>query len=349
MMSKSTSHHGDSFPIASSETKGSQQSFSVRHRVIEYPAFCEATRKISRLHNRWRTAKIPAGILLTGQSGSGKTTVLQHYMRSFQRYEEMERTVIPVLSVVTPARPTVKSLAEAILEAFDDPIVDRGSAENKTRRIYKYMRECLVEMLFIDEFHHFYDSSRRTDARQVSDWLKNLLSHVQIPVVLTGLPRAAMVIRMNEQLARRFSSAYYLRPFSFDTDEGKKEFRGVLKLIHSRLPLSCPELHEANLARRFYIATNGLIDYVAKILDEAIMLAAQFEIDELNLDLFATAFEESIWRDAPHTLNPFRTDSLLRQLNQIGEPFEYWDDPQKYPGQGAQTSVAEAGRVGGFR
>lgn len=314
------------------ENNQAHSNFSIRHGVIEYPAFCEATRKIEQIHRRWRNTQIPTGILLTGQSGSGKTTVLEQYKSRYPKREETERTVEPILSVSTPAKPSVKNLAEAMLEAFGGPALHRGSAEEKTRRIYKYMRECRVEMLFLDEFHHFLDARRFSDASYVTDWLKNLINYLQIPVVIAGLPRAAAVIRMNEQLARRFSSAFYLRPFSFDSHEGRQEFRAVLKLMHSRLPVKCVELHEANLARRFYVASNGLIDYVAKIIDEALMLAAEQDVLELDEHLFSIAFEDAVWRDVPAELNPFNDGSVLRQLDQIGEPFERWDDPKKWMG-----------------
>lgn len=305
------------------------EEFSVRHQIVEYPAFADAFKKIESVHRRWRIAKVATGVIITGQSGSGKTTVLESYCNRFPRYEEPERSVTPVLMVITPANPTVKNLAEAILVALGDGYVNKGSAEEKTRRIYRHLVTCQVELLIIDEFHHFFDSRIGSEARKVTDWLKNLLNQAQIPVIVVGLPRAAMVIRMNEQLARRFSSALYLRPFSFDTDERRREFRAVLKIIHSRLPIACPDLHEINMARRLYIGSNGLIDYVAKIIDEAVMLVSRDARPYIDLDVLATAFEESVWRDAPEVLNPFRSQSVLRQLDRIGEPFEHWDEPKK--------------------
>lgn len=306
------------------------KSFTVRTGIVEHPSFCKALKRILNLHQRGLSAEVSEGLLLTGQTGSGKTTLLKFYKSHFPARDEVDRKVVPVLLVTTPASPTVKSLAEAILVALGDPAAGKGTADEKTRRIYRYLTECKVELLLIDEFQHFYDSKQVAQAKKVTDWLKNLFNDAKIPVVLAGLPRSVMVIRMNPQLKRRFSSPFYLKPFGFETDDEQKQFRGILKKIHSSLPLPCTDLHEANLARKFYFASLGLFDYVAKIVDRAVQLVGERGAKSLGEEFFEQAFEEEVWRNAPKRLNPFKANSILRPLTKAGEPFEVWDDPDQY-------------------
>lgn len=324
--------HSDPLTTRSRNMSGHDQSgkyigFSIRHQVIEFNAFREGWQKIDQVHRRGRHAHIAGGLLLVGQSGAGKTTLIEHYRDNFPTIHHPEQTIVPVLVVQTPAMPTVKNLAEAILHALCDPDVNKGSTEEKTRRIFKLLMACNVELLIIDEFQHFCDTRRRSAANQVADWLKSVLNVARIPVVVVGLPRAETVIHSNEQLARRFSSAIDLRPFNYHTNEGKLEFRGLLKAIHSYIPIQCIDLHEANLALRFFVATNGLIDYIAKIVDEAVQLAGRNKIPCIDWSVLAQAFEEAVWRNVPPKLNPFNPDAELRQLNKAGEPFEHWDGP----------------------
>lgn len=304
--------------------------FTIRKTIVEHPVFCEAIKKIANLHQRGLAAKVAGGLLITGQTGSGKTTLAEFYRDHFPQRNEPDRTVTPVLLVTTPESPSVKNLAEAILIALGDPAAAKGTTEEKTRRIFRFLTECRVELIIVDEFQHFYDSGKVSQARKVTDWMKNLFNIAAIPVVLVGLPRSIMVIRMNPQLKRRFSSPFYLRPFDIETDKAQKDFRGILKSIHATLPLQCPELHEANLARRFYYASCGLFDYLAKIIDQAILLAGERKHSSLSLKLFATAFQEEVWRDVPRRLNPFDEKAILRPLTKNGEPFEIWDDPKQY-------------------
>lgn len=317
-------------PHADGALNNPYRGFTVKQAIIQHPGFCRALKEIADLHQQFLESKNCGGLLITGQTGSGKTTVLSYYQSFFPARDEPERKVVPVLIVTTPAAPTVKNLAEAILIALGDPAASRGSAEAKTTRIYRYLKECKVELLMIDEFQHFYDSRKISQARNMTDWLKNLFNEAKIPVVLAGLPRAFSVIRMNPQLQRRFSSPYYLEPFGFDTKEQQKQFRAILKAVQNTLPVPSVELYEANLAQRFYFASLGLFDYVAKVVDKAVRLAGEYKLKRLTEGLFAQAFAAEVWRGVPKRLNPFDQNAILRPLKKRGEPFEIWEDPPHY-------------------
>lgn len=295
--------------------------YSVRHRIIGYPAYERALQKIERLHQRALSSGHSGGLLITGLSSAGKTTVKREYESRFPRVDDGTITRIKVLGVDTPAAPTVKNLAESILIALGDPINHRGSAEEKTQRIYHLLRMCGVELLLVDEFQHFFEHGRRNEVNQITDWLKNFINNAEIPVVLFGLPQCQLVLRLNVQLARRFSSHYYLRPFRFGTVEEIQEFRGVLEVIERSLPIPSVPLNTVEMGRRFFCASHGLIDYVSKIIDGAIQIAYDREYLRLDERVYAEAFEEEIWRDAPAELNPFSASAQLRLLVKVGEPF----------------------------
>jgi len=91
--------------------------FSVRQAIIQHPGFCRALKEIADLHKEFLGSKNCGGLLITGQTGSGKTTILKYYRSFFPERNEPERRVVPVLLVTTPAAPSVKNLAEAVLVA----------------------------------------------------------------------------------------------------------------------------------------------------------------------------------------------------------------------------------------
>lgn len=304
--------------------------FTLRKEIIEHSTFTYAVREIARLHNRWRVAGVAEGQLLVAQTGSGKTTVLEYYESKFERVFNNQGTQIPVLRVDTPESPTVKSLAEAILYALGDPGAASGTATVMTNRIIHFFKRCGVELLLIDEFQHFYDSHRKAESKRVTDWLKNLINKAAIPVILAGLPRSISVVNRNPQLRRRFGSPHYMEPFAFNTDAEQKEFRGILSGIQSCLPVSSVDLSDTNLAQRFYYATHGLMDYVVKLIDDAVSRSDCGRKGELTQHDFAEAFKRTIWLDAPDRLNPFVTDEKLRLLNKPFEPFDIWDDVTQY-------------------
>jgi DNA transposition AAA+ family ATPase len=309
-------------PVSPEYADISLTGFSLKKMLLPHSRFSDGLRRIASLHHYSQQNKVGGGILLTGPSGLGKTTILEHYLELFPRVTESTRTRIPVLYVTTPASPTVKSMAEAILVALGDPMARRGGAEEKTFRIYQLLQACQVELLLIDEFQHFCYAHSIVEFRSIADWLKNVISLTGLGVVLCGLPEAEMVIQSNEQLARRFSTKYSLTPFRLDPEDDFKEFRGILKAFQSALPLVPEEpLYEANLARRFIMASNGLLDYVRKILEGALVVAGNVRRTTLDLDLYAAGFRTQIWSDVPDRLNPFNPKSPLRPLIRPGEPF----------------------------
>ena len=310
--------------------------FTLRNTVIEHVIFQGAIREIARLHQRWIDLKIAEGMLLVAQTGAGKSTTLKYYRDQFPRFDSPTGTQIPVLYVATPESPSVRDLAEAILDALGDPAADRGTTRTKTRRIVNFFKQCGVQMVLIDEFQHFADGKYVKEAKRVSDWLKLLIEEVKLPVVLAGLPRAIAVVDRNPQLRRRFGAPFHLRPFGFETLEEQKEFRTVLKKIHSLIPAECecPPLHGFELAERFYYASLGLFDYVIKVVETAVSKTALAHGGKVTLKVLAEAFDDAVWKFAPDELNPFNEKAMLRRLTKPGEPFDIWDDLRKYTGSG---------------
>lgn len=296
---------------------------------LPHRRYKDAICAMAELHLRRRTYGAGGGLLLTGPSGAGKSTIVRSYHAYFPREHQMERTRVQVLLVSVPSSPTARSLAGAVLEALGQKKAHRGTAPEKTAWIHELFAKCDVEMVLLDECQHLLYAPTLNAFRDVTDWLKNLLEDTKVGMVACGLPAAEMVVNSNEQLARRFSAQIRIERFSLEDDEDFREFRGVLKALNAHLPLPCEvPLHEANLARRFHVASYGLIDYVIKILEGAISAATCSGTKSINLPELATGFRYRVWRDGPERLNPFHTESPLRALDRAGEVFH----PYTFPG-----------------
>lgn len=290
---------------------------------LTHRRYREAMHAMAELHVRRRKHGVGGGLLLTGPSGAGKSTMVRAYLDSFPRVHETERTHIPVLLVSVPSSPTSRSLASAILEALGYKKAHRGTAPEMTSRIHELFIRCGVEMVLLDEFQHLFYAPSLNAFRDVTDWLKNFLEGTRVGMVACGLPAAEAVVNSNEQLARRFSARIRIAPFAFDQGEDFQEFRGVLKALGTYLPMPAETpLHESNLARRIHVSCYGLIDYVIKVLEGAVSVAASAGLDCLDLQTLAAGFRNRVWRDVPDRLNPFHPESELRPLDKPGEVFQ---------------------------
>lgn len=312
-----------------------RETFTLRHRIVEYDGFMRGVRELARIHRRGLIANVPESMQIVGQTGSGKTTLLRWYAQHFPRSEVDGTQTIPVLFVETPEAPSVKALAEAVLIALGDPWAQKGTAAEKTERILFLCQRCGVQLIIFDEIQHFTDGDRRSELMRVTDWLKRLINMLSRPVVLAGLPRSILVTRANPQLRRRFAAPYYLEPFGFETKDQQREFRGLLRALTDDLPPGSIDLASHAEASRLFFATCGLIDYVVKLVDDVVSRGGSGPSGAITRADFALAFGRTIWKDAPERLNPFCDKAKLRLLNRPGEPFEIWDDIRRYLGRPA--------------
>lgn len=304
--------------------------FSLRKSLIPFAAFENSLKEIALLHYRWRSAGVTEGLLMYGQHGSGKSTVIEHYLKLFPRRRQGGVMHIPVLRALTPETPSVVSLSDVLLASLDPALPTRGSASVKLNKIVHFFKTCRVELLILDEFHHFYDTHRVQEGRRVSDWLKNLMSLTGVCVVLVGLPRSIAALNINPQLRRRFNAPLHHREFEFTGQEAQREYRTLLQAIQERLPVKFERsLSEPVVARQMYYATHGLIDYIVRIVDDAVAMSGAKKGDSISNANLSTAFKRRVWADCPDWINPFLTDKL-RRLTQAREPFCDFDDPLVY-------------------
>jgi hypothetical protein len=264
-------------------------------------------------------------MILAGQSGAGKSTFIQWYVERNPSIQLPDRDITPVVVVSTPEKASVNDLAEETLRALGDPIPYGGKKSAKTERIRKRLVATGVELLIFDEFQQFIEHGPKT-LLEVTNWLKNLIITTKVPIVIAGLPKCTEIAALNIQMRRRFSEQYYLKPFGKNSTESFTEFRSVLKYLHQHSPIPSIEFQEPDTAKRFLMASEGLMSYVMKTINGACEIA-QLENSRIELSTLARAFKQFVWPMVPSTLNPFTIEDLaqLRSLRRKGELFEDWD------------------------
>ncbi|WP_082012103.1 TniB family NTP-binding protein [Burkholderia sp. A9] len=294
----------------------------VERILIPHRQFKDVVARLQHVLDLSRHGADPRHTLLVGESGTGKTWIAR-YIRSILPESESENTHIkPVLVVETPTSPTLKSLAQAILVALGDPLASLGNAEVKRLRALALMRQCRVQMLIVDELQHFLDHGSHNSPQSVADWLKSFVEDARIPCLLMGLPRSTAILTLNEQLRRRFSARIELAPFSIEREEEEIEFRTILNALDEMLPCQRRSgLAEPEIARRIYMATNGLIGYVRRLTTGAFELMVAANQPSIDRSLLQQAFVQEIWRGGQNELNPFHPKFSFRRLDQPGEPF----------------------------
>lgn len=153
--------------------------------------------------------------LITGESGSGKSELVQRYAAKYPRRELDEYTYIPVLYVKFKTTKTDKAFVDQILIALGDVQEGRGakSKKNAFDLIGHFCQECRVEIIILDEVQRVIQDRSQGVLASISDWFKDLMNSTKVPVVLVGMPWCLGFVAAHDQLDTRIGYRYYLETF----------------------------------------------------------------------------------------------------------------------------------------
>lgn len=293
----------------------------VERFIIPHDAFRNATEQIEQAFKYAQNKGEGEALALIGESGTGKTSVLDAVRSRHESVSGADRDIIPILSATVPSEPTVKSLAAVLLAAIGDSRPEQGTEPELTRRLKSHIKATGTCMIMIDEFQHFYDRGRHKVMHKVADWLKELIDATKTTLVVAGLPYGTSVIDQNEQLARRFSASLSLPRFSWNDIEQREEFIRILHCYEKEISkhYKIPELSSESMAFRFYCATNGLMGYLSKLLKQLLRNAEMSGKESIILEDIAKAYMQSIWpgERIPGLPRPFSRNFELRCTSEV--------------------------------
>lgn len=304
-------------------SKGERITLIYRIRVW-YPRMKAIYDEITRAYEMNPVTPDPECVALLGRFRTGKTTIVDSFCGQHPRTVCAEKTQVPVLKTVVPAKANMSNLLTSLLAALGDPLADRGNMGVKSHRLQKFIEDCGVRMVIVDEANHFVDRDSERVLHDVSNALKNLVKTHDVACVLVGLPYTEEVLRANEQFGSLFGDPYLLEPFQWDEDhpETVNEFRIFLHQVEQQLPLayhSC--LAAKEMAWRCFVATQGKVGYVMRLLRRAAEEAVRGDEQELSRELLHEAFQRTLAGKRRGVVNPFAKEVP----DTAGPPeAEYW-------------------------
>lgn len=238
--------------------------------IIPHSKFMEGLNKIKQGISMAEDNE-PTILAVIGPSRGGKSSLLTHTMTLYKNSRDSEGFNSPILYIRTPAKPTQKSITYLILSQLKDPLCETRMPEYvMNERARKLMQNCGVKAIFLDEVQHFTERWKDKVVYEAADALKNLVEQTGILLVVAGTSQASALLYENEQFKRRTFGEIRLEKFDWHNPISRREFCGVMKGFCSGLPqFEMPPLHNEDIAERFWIASEGLIGLVGKILKQA--------------------------------------------------------------------------------
>lgn len=141
-------------------------------------------------------------IAIIGESNSGKTSLVRHFLRSHRPVNAGTHQKILCIFLNMTLLPRVEDVSRALLEAIGAPDPGAGTHEARLRRFLELAREVGLQLIFMDEFH---DCANSTGKGQPFLRLIKGLMNAGLIVVPIGTEELATVLAMDPQLSSRFN------------------------------------------------------------------------------------------------------------------------------------------------
>lgn len=293
----------------------------VQQHIIRHPRFQQLHQRITQCILTTAEFAEPECLCLVGATGVGKTTLVRSFAASYPRYETSMGSRCPVLYLETPHPVTVKGMTSALLDALGDPRAFKGTQPQMNARLQRYLADCQVRLVILDDFHHLIDLQTDRILRTVSEWLKVLIKNTGIVYLVVGIEgQVERILDTNSQLSRLFIRE---RLPAFTWQQSKPEtihaFAKLVGYVLNSLNLSLTESEpQAVLHWRIHQATDGVMSHLVNLFRHARIIHSQRKLglQPLTLAVLAEAYrlrlQHHIGRQNPFLLPfpaPPQTDS----------------------------------------
>lgn len=295
-------HSGEADPWAGKGMDARRQ--ALKELFVERAPTTALARLIDKMRTDRDALSEPTCMLITGETGVGKSTFLQHYAAQHPRRREAGCLVQPVIYEELQSKTTILSAAKALLRKLDDPTQGKGGLADLTHRVHHQLRAQRVEAVILDEFQHIVETGDIT-VNRVADWLKQVAKAANVPFVMAGMPTAARVIKDHEQFAGVTPYRHTLDQFDYASQKGRNAFREFLALVDTQLPFDgVAGIADKECAENLFHATGGRLRPLMRLVKQAALHAlgrGSANIGQVDL---AYGYEEIEPAD-PTADNPF--------------------------------------------
>lgn len=185
------------------------------------------------------------GLLVTGEVGSGKTTLAKLIKRTYPVSAGSREE--PVIMITLTGARHMRTVYGRILEALHGPVKADHHTSDRELAALRLLRSVQCRGLIVDEVQDVLAGSLN-EQRRTLDGLKYIMNEVQLPIVAMGTPAAAEAFRADKHMEKRFDR------LTLPTWTVGPELAALLTSVSRIIPLR----------RRSHLATGDIMDFLVK-------------------------------------------------------------------------------------
>lgn len=243
--------------------------------IVEHPQIKTIFNDFDELRQNRRFQIDQQCMLLTGDTGSGKSHIINHYKKRVLASQSYSRSTIPVLvSRISKGKGLEATLIQVLadLDLFGSKQrKKRGEKPDLTKKLIEALVKAEVELLIINEFQELIEFKSRQERQYIANELKLISEEAKVPIVLVGMPWAELIAE-EPQWSSRLLRKRKLHYFSLQKDS--KYFRQYLMGLAKHMPFDePPKLEDRHTTTALFSACRGENRSLKHLLSESLKIA----------------------------------------------------------------------------
>jgi hypothetical protein len=242
---------------------------------IAHPDFKMALRNINRVHST--TGFMPRGMMFVGETGVGKTTILEYYRELYctenQLEVEPDQGKYAIVLTRLQADSGKRSFLHSLCVQLGVIPKSKATVNDLEIQAITLLQKREVELVLVDEFHHLASRDGQKNLDSIGDLLKNLMDIAKVPFVLAGTLTALNVLENHPELQRRFAASTRMHNLNLNSVEEEQKLSKILGACQKNCGLPSIRLNDAGMLERFVLASRGRIGTIIAIIETAIDMA----------------------------------------------------------------------------
>lgn len=221
-------------------------------------------KKLEELLDWPQVTRMPC-YLLVGPSYSGKTSILEHFVRRHPPDLDpvQEVTRYPVVMIDAPPKPDLSDFYSRILDALMTAYKPTAPVHAKYSQVKHLFGQLGVKVLVIDEIHHLIAGSLNRQ-REFRNALKSLSNEAKISIVASGIEDAYNAFNADPQMSSRFV------PIEMPTWPLSRQLAGLMSELEQRTPLrKLSGLYEPELMTVLHARSESMLGDICDLVKEA--------------------------------------------------------------------------------
>ncbi|MEZ8191445.1 TniB family NTP-binding protein [Vibrio sp. 1F279] len=283
-----------------------EQYTSFRECFLEYPQLTEIYNVFDRMVLNSSLGGEQESLLLTGDTGVGKTAMIDNYVARFatkgSRWAEM-----PVLKTRIPSKVREQNTLERLLIDLDSRASSRRRRPYKEgaleQGVVKSLIEKKVKLVIVNEVQELMEFKDANERQTIANTFKMISEEAQVSFVLVGMPYATMLAEEDQWNSRlgwkRHLSYFHLSKLSeadkkgyIPDAEGKRHFASFVAGLAGRMGFEKrPNLTGDEILLPLFSVCRGECRVLKHFLADALLNALQSSKDTIDKPLLSACFD----------------------------------------------------------